>query len=115
MESKSRIMKRRHLIYYLEVFDAETSALMGKLVDIITRGCKLVSRDAIPEDQKMTLKIILPDDFHSEKELVFEARSLWSANAVNPDFFDTGLEVLDLGLAERKVIRRLIEQVGFND
>lgn len=115
MDSEIRRMKRRHLFYYLEVFDATTGEQLGNLVDITTRGCKLVSRKPIPIDQSMTLKIVLPDDYYSEKELVFEARSVWSANDVNPDFYDSGFEVPHLGLEERKMIRRLIERVGFND
>ncbi len=115
MDSEIRIMKRRHLVYYLEVFDATTGKQVGNLVDITTRGCKLVSRNLIPKDQSMTLKIVLPDDFYSAKELVFEARSVWSSNDINPDFYDTGFEVPHMGLEDRKVIRRLIERVGFND
>ncbi len=115
MDSETRIMKRRHLIYYLEVFDATSGDKVGNLVDITTRGCKLVSRNAIPVDQSMTLRIVLPDEYYAQKELVFAARSVWSANDVNPDFYDTGFEVPHLGLEERKVIRRLIERVGFND
>ncbi len=115
MDSETRTMNRRHLFYYLEVFDVTTGKQVGNLVDITTRGCKLVSRNAIPEGQNMTLKIVLPDDYYTEKELVFEARSVWSANDINPDFYDTGFEVPGLGLEERKLIRRLIERVGFND
>lgn len=114
-ESETRIIKRRHLVYYLEVYNAETNELLGNLVDITTRGCKIVSRKAIPRDTIMMLKLLLPEGFFHEKELVFEARSVWSANDVNPDFFDTGFEVPYLGLEPRKVIRRLIERVGFND
>ncbi len=108
-------MKRRHLFYYLEVYDADTGSQVGNLVDITTKGCKLVSRKAISPGQDMTLRIVLPDDYYAEKELVFEARSIWSDNDINPDFYDTGFEVPHLGLEERKVIRRLIERVGFND
>ena len=115
MDSETRIMKRRHLFYYLEVFDADTGKQVGNLVDITTKGCKLVSRKPIPKDKTMNLKVILPDDYYPGKELIFEARSVWSANDINPDFYDTGFEVPHLGLEERKVIRRLIERVGFND
>ena len=114
-DSEPRIIKRRHLVYYLEVYNAETNDLLGNLVDITTRGCKIVSRKPIPRDQTMMLKLMLPEGFFHEDELIFEAKSVWSANDLNPDFFDTGFEVPHLGLEPRKVIRRLIERVGFND
>ena len=115
IEDETRIMKRRHLVYYLEVHDAESDELIGNLVDITTRGCKIVSKEPIPKGKTFTLRLTLPDDFYTKKELVFEAKSVWSANDINPDFYDTGFEVPRLGLEERKVIRRLIERVGFND
>ncbi|MBU0680490.1 MAG: PilZ domain-containing protein [Proteobacteria bacterium] len=109
MDSETRVMKRRHLFYYLEVFDAISGQQVGNLVDISTRGCKLVSRNKIPKDQEMTLRIMLPEEYHGEKELIFAARSVWSANDINPDFYDTGFEVPLLGLEERKVIRVLLK------
>ncbi len=115
MDDETRIMKRRHLIYYLEVRDADTDEVVGNLVDITTRGCKIVSKEPIPKNITRNLRLVLPDDFYAKKELVFEAKSVWSANDVNPDFYDTGFEVPRLALEERKVIRRLIERVGFND
>lgn len=108
-------MKRRHLIYYLEVFDHSTGRKLGNLVDITTKGCKLVSRQPIAVNKAMTLRIELPGDYYADRQLVFAARSIWSTNDVNPDFYDTGFEVPELDLKERKIIRRLIERVGFND
>ena len=113
--NEPRIIKRRHLVYYLEVYNADTNDLLGNLVDITTRGCKVVSRNPIPRGQTMMLRLSLPEGFFYEDELVFEARSVWSANDINPDFFDTGFEVPYLGLEPRKAIRRLIERLGFND
>ncbi|MEN8140340.1 MAG: PilZ domain-containing protein [Thermodesulfobacteriota bacterium] len=115
MNQDARILKRRHLIYYLEVRDAASDEVLGNLVDITTRGCKLVSKVPIPTDQTHSLRLALPHDFYEKKDLVFEARSVWSANDINPDFFDTGFEVPRLGVTERKAIRRLIERLGFND
>lgn len=114
-DDEPRIIKRRHLVYYLEVYNAETDDLLGNLVDITTRGCKIVSRNPISRNKTLMLKLVLPEGFFHENELVFEARSVWSANDINPDFFDTGFEVPHLSLESRKVIRRLIERVGFND
>jgi hypothetical protein len=113
--TKSRVLKRRHLIYYLEVHDLESGNLLGHLVDITTRGIKLISKEKIPLNRTYILKLKLPEGYFKEHEIHFEGKTLWSSNDVNPDFFDTGLEVKNFSLGERKILRKLIEQLGFND
>ncbi|MBU4263077.1 MAG: PilZ domain-containing protein [Proteobacteria bacterium] len=113
--TKPRVLKRHHLIYYLEVHDLESGNLLGHLVDITTRGIKLVSKEQIPLNRTYILKLKLPAGYFQENEIHFEGKTLWSSNDVNPDFFDTGLEVTSLSLEERKILRKLIEQLGFND
>jgi hypothetical protein len=113
--TKPRVLKRHHLIYYLEVHDLESGNLLGHLVDITTRGIKLVSKEQIPLNRTYILKLKLPAGYFQENEIHFEGKSLWSSNDVNPDFFDTGLEVTSLSLEERKILHKLIEQLGFND
>jgi len=110
-----RSLARRHLFYYLEVFNEESGDLIGNLVDITTRGIKLVSKDPIPNNTTFKLRMVLPQGYFRVDELHFEAKSVWSANDVNPDFFDTGFEVLNLSREERKIIRKLIEHIGFNE
>jgi len=113
--TKPRVLKRHHLIYYLEVYDLESGNLLGHIVDITTRGIKLVSKEKIPLNRSYVLKLKLPESYFKENEIHFEGKTLWSSNDVNPDFFDTGFEVTSLSLEERKILRKLIEQLGFND
>ncbi len=110
-----RALKRRHLIYYLDVFDNKNEKMLGKLVDITTRGIKLVSRQPIDIDRDYSLRLIFPEGYFRSRDLSFEAKSVWSANDINPDFYDTGFEVINIDRESRRVIRRLIDLVGFND
>lgn len=111
----SRSLKRRHLVYYLEVFDNKSDELLGRLVDITTRGIKLVSKTQIPINEMFSIRMILPEGYFRSKELRFDMKSIWSSNDLNPDFYDTGFEVANLKRDERKMIRKLIDLVGFND
>ena len=43
-----RKLKRRHLIYYLRVFDAESGDVLGHIIDIHTEGFLLISEHPIP-------------------------------------------------------------------
>jgi len=111
----NRTLKRRHLIYYLEVFDADTDELLGHLVDITTRGVKLVSKNAIAIDHEYNMRMTLPEGYFRENVIHFQGRALWSANDVNPDFYDTGFEVASLDKEVRTVIIKLINWLGFNE
>lgn len=115
MAEEGRALKRRHLIYYLEVHDAEKDELLGHLVDLTTQGIKLVSKKPIAVNRAFTLSMSLPEEMFKEKNLVFTATSLWSAPDINPDFYDTGFSVPGLSDEAKQLITDLVEQVGFND
>ena len=112
---EGRAHKRRHLIYYLAVHDQEDGKLLGHLVDITTHGIKLVSKHPLPPREMYQLRMALPEDLFAEKELLFQARPLWTNNDVNPDFYDTGFEISGLAEEAQRLIAELIDQLGFRD
>lgn len=115
MTEDGRALKRRHLIFYLEVYDTETDTLLGNLVDITTQGIKLVSKTPIETGKIFILRMTLPEDYFEDKVLTFEAKSLWSGNDVNSDFFDTGFSASSLNTKAKETITELVKQLGFND
>ncbi|MBU2537326.1 MAG: PilZ domain-containing protein [Proteobacteria bacterium] len=115
MTDETRSLKRRHLVYYLEVYDDEANELLRHLVDLTTSGLKLVSKQRIPTNRNYKLRMMLPEGYFSQKDLYFEAQSMWSANDINPDFYDTGFAAPKLDPAAQNIIRDLVSQVSFND
>ncbi len=115
MADDTRNLKRRHLIFYLEVFDDATGELLGHLVDLTTKGIKLVSKEPIAAGKVFTLRMLLPEEYFEEKVLCFQATSRWSTNDVNPDFYDTGFLVENLDKAAVGTINELILALGFSD
>jgi hypothetical protein len=113
--SEERAYKRRHLIYYLEVYDDETGELLGHIVDITVKGMRLITKKEIMPGKNFRLGMMLPLEFFQEGILKIEARSMWSRKDINPDFFAAGLKVFDLEESAAKLIANLIERVGFND
>ena len=114
MASDGRIMKRNELVFYLEVSNTETGESVGRLVDLTTRGCKIVEKQEYDAGLEMALKVTLPDDRYGVDELYFNAIVRWSKPDINPDYLVTGFEIIRLGARERKVVRKLVEQFGFN-
>ncbi len=113
--SEARSLKRRHLIYYLEVYNDETGDLIGHLVDLNLSGMKLITKQEIIPDKNFRLGMLLPEDLFGESVLKFDARSMWSRKDVNPDFYAVGMKVYNLDKETGKIISELINKVGFND
>ena len=110
-----RQLKRRHLIYYLEVFDLENGRLLGHLVDLTVKGMKLVSKEEIPMGKTYFLRMVMPEEYCPEREVRFTATSTWCSQDVNPDFYATGFNTPDLADKNRQLFMILINQIGFND
>jgi hypothetical protein len=59
--------------------------------------------------------MMLPEGYFSQKDIYFEAKSLWSSNDINPDFYDTGFAAPKLDQKTQTIILDLVSQISFND
>lgn len=110
-----RRLKRRHLIYYLRVFNQANDNLIGHLVDLTTEGIMLISEEEIVLNQEYELRLNLPEEIENSREIRFKALSMWSKADVNPEFFDTGFKFLEISPRHLEIIRVLIEDFSFQD
>lgn len=110
-----RKIPRRHLIFYLRVFDRETGVQVGNLVDITAEGVMLVSEHPFELGNLYRFRMELPAEVFAEGRLDFDAECLWSGNDVNPEFYDSGFRLPDLGEDALLCIRYLIDMYGFTD
>lgn len=119
METESpnnqRKVARRHLIYYLRVFDKTNDRLLGNLVDISTRGIMIVSDKPIEVNQRYHLKMVLPETVAGSREVEFEAESRWCQNDTNQDFFDTGFELIDPTNRFLEAVDKLVDDCLFKE
>lgn len=111
----NRKLKRRHLIYYLKVMDRDTGELLGFLVDITTQGIMIMSERPIKTGGTFHLQILLPSSDDERKYLNFDARSKWCERSINTDFFDIGLELMNVNMDAFEAIEKIISELGFND
>lgn len=112
---EKRKLQRRHLIYYLRVFDRNTVNLIGHLVDITPEGVMVISENPIETGITFQMRMILPKEIFKKEQITFEAISKWSDKDVNPSFYDTGFQLLDISDENRSIIAQLIDDFGFND
>ena len=74
-----------------------------------------MSKQRIPTNRTYKLRMMLPEGYFSQKDLYFEAKSMWSSNDINPDFYDTGFAAPKLETAAQYIILDLVNQISFND
>lgn len=90
---EKRIQDRMSLYYYLKVHNAQDQSLIGHMVDFNTQGIRLMSEQAIAPGTKFTMQMVLPEVIHGRKILEFEAVCRHSAQALNPDHFESGFQI----------------------
>jgi hypothetical protein len=113
--NEKRELKRRHLIYYLRVFDRNTDQLLGHLVNITSQGIMLISEEPLAVDMIFQLRMKLPSAMVEYESLDFDAKSVWNGKDSNPNFYDTGLQLIDVAADKIAIIEDLIERFGFQD
>ena len=114
MENK-RKLKRRHLIYYLRVFDVTNGQLIGHLVDITKEGLMLISELPLINEKQYSFRMVLPAEILNKAELTFVATVIWCKKDVNPDFYATGFRMVSISDDDMTIIESLIHRYGFND
>jgi len=112
---RDRKLQRRHLIYYLRVFEQDSGRLIGHLVDLTAEGMMLISETALATDKVYALRMELPGEVFAHEQFDFTARSVWCRPDVNPKFFDIGLTLLNVEARDITCIEDLMQHYGFND
>lgn len=110
-----RKVPRRHLIYYLRVFDADSNEMLGNLVDISTRGIMLVSEKPVEVDKAFNLHMVLPETLEGSRDVEFRGISRWCRNDVNPSFYDTGFELVDPSSSFMEALDKLVDDCLFKE
>lgn len=110
-----RKFKRRFIMYYTRIFDRNTGAVLGYLVDLSAIGSMVVSEEAFVPGKVYRLRMDIPEEFSSKACLDFEAECVWSRPDTDPRFFDSGLQLLNISEADVELIERLMQEYGFRD
>lgn len=112
---EKRKMKRRHLIYYLSLFEGNSDHLVGQLVDLTTEGLMITSENPVPPGTEVKLRMVLPEEIRGKNSLSFEAISRYYRRDVNPNFYVIGFSVKEISDVDIKIIETLIQGFSFLD
>ncbi len=114
MKEKRKI-KRRYLLYYMRVYDAESHLQIGNLVDLTPKGAMVVSETPLAVDKAFKLRLELSEDVADKPFLEFTAKSLWCQQDVEPHFYNTGFKITGLDPDDIRIVLRIVDVYGFRD
>jgi hypothetical protein len=114
MEERRRL-HRRHILFYSRVFDRKTGVFLGYLGNMNEGGLMIISEEPIPVDETFLLRIDLPEDIYSTTVLNFEAKSVWSRKDIDPNFYNTGFQLVEITEEGKEIINQIVEDYGFRD
>lgn len=113
--SDRRTLHRRHLIYYLKVFEQGSDILLGHLVDITEEGLMIVSEKSMEEGKFLKMRMQLPREIDGNEYIDIDARSMWCRKDANPSLFGVGFKFEYVDADSRQIIFELIHEFGFSD
>ena len=110
-----RDIERRHLMFLLRVFDAETGAQLGCLTDISSEGLMLTGERPLTVDRIYRLQMHMPPGVEHRRQFEFAATVAWVARDVHPAFYDIGFRELDMPDEQRSALEGMIEDFAMRD
>ncbi len=113
--NENRKLHRRHLIYYLRVYNREYNRLLGHLVDITSEGIMLISEEPIETKRFFTLRMELPIQIFGKSQIELKTQSVHCETDVNTSFYDTGFRLIDVSDEDHLIITQLIHNFSFRD
>ena len=112
--SEKRQVVRRHLVFYLRVFDGMSNRVVGHLMDISQSGLMILSDEPVAVNEEYRLRMHLPWKMAGSEEIIFGATSRWCRADENPEFFLSGFQIQDIESEAEKLIRHLIKEFGMS-
>lgn len=110
MEKIARQVARRHLVFYLRIFDGMSVRILGHVLDISECGLLLISDTQMEVNEEYRLRMKLPTQMKERREILINATSRWCRQDKNPDFYLVGFQIHDLEASENKIIKSLIAE-----
>ena len=112
---KRRDIHRRHLMFHLRVFDADSGRELGTLTDVSPGGLMVTGEQRLTLGRRFHMFMRLPPALSAHPKIEFAATVAWSSNEVNPAFWDSGFRDLELEDADRQVLEGLMDEFDLRD
>lgn len=110
-----RKLTRKYLAFFTRVFDYQTGQLLGHLDNVSADGAMIIGQVPIESDKTFHLQMELSEYFFGKDFLDFQAKSVWCQPDLDPSFYNTGLQFLDIAPEDTEIIQRIMEKYGIHE
>lgn len=109
-----RKQPRKDLMSYSQIFDTHEGYLVGYLGDLNMLGAMVISDLEMKINKELTIQIQLPElESYSETTIIIPVRVAWCSQDISPEYFNVGLEFIELTNKQKKIIEAVIENYEF--
>ncbi|HHW78803.1 MAG TPA: PilZ domain-containing protein [Xanthomonadaceae bacterium] len=110
-EEERRAYERYSVEFYLCVYNRDTDALLGHVVDISLGGMQLLSETPIAGGELFRFRMDVSLESGRKEVVEFEARNIWQAEDPNPGFYNAGFQFQALSPAAMQSIQEIVEEI----
>ena len=108
-DNNKRQTRRRNLFYYLEVVDAKTQTVIGRMIDISHGGFLCSGKAMLVPSRRYDLRINTPENVIQDDFILLEAECVRISHAPQDiGSFDFAFEVTHLSDSEKEKLEDLI-------
>ncbi len=100
---------RKSACHTFVVCDADSDQPLGLLVNLTTRGAKIVSREPIEVPRQVHCRMALPYEILGSDQVRFDSETKWCKWSERTGMYETGCEFARVDDEEIKVITALVE------
>jgi PilZ domain len=112
--NERRKAPRKSLMSYSQVFDLYGGQLLGYLGDLNLLGAMVIGDKPVAKGTNLTLAIELPElPGVRATRMVIPARVVWSEQDISPNFFNIGLEFMEVRPDQTSIIQAIMETYEF--
>jgi hypothetical protein len=115
MGLERRAKKRIKISYYLPVNKADSLEKLGILTEINTKGLQVDTQTLLSEGKTYQLRLdLMNSSLGGVSHITFSAAVRWiRADQIEPNFYNIGLEIVELSATDRDVIEKIMASYGY--
>jgi hypothetical protein len=111
--AEHRRLKRRQLLFYPEVLDANTSKPLGRLGDITAEGAMLMTEQPIEKGEIVCMRVVLPFEALGKNHVDLFAQCAWCKRQGSSKNYTCGLQLSDAVARDVETITAFIVEQSF--
>jgi hypothetical protein len=89
--------------------------MLGHLDNVSTEGAMIIGQFPIQPEQSFNLRMDLSEFVFGKAHLDFVARSIWCRPDLDPTFYNTGLQFVEIAPQDVEIIEHIMAEYGIHE